>query len=124
MTAPVSSQRPRETDEGYRMRIADTQGNKAQHSPLPWRFDKPNCIVAALSTKKEAREKCSTVKIADVYETQFDLSEPETLDANAALIVRAVNHADKLAEALRDSLNGIDILEARQTLKAYDEAAQ
>ncbi len=76
----ISSQRPRETDEGYRRRIADT--NKAQHSPLPW-----NCHHCGNGGETWTIEP----GIASV-----------TSEADAKMIVASVNHADKLAEALRD----------------------
>ncbi len=80
---------------------------KFEPSPLPWRFDKPNKIIGPIdtSTSREITARCSTVHIADVYETQFDLSEPETLDANAKLIVASVNHARDLAKALKACLD-------------------
>ncbi len=92
--------------------------NKAQpqQSPLPW---------------KQVYDWCGLVTDADGMAV-LQASEPR---ANAALIVRAVNHADKLAEALRGILSvNLDkelkavigtspINQGRAALAAY-EAAQ
>ncbi len=62
--------------------------NKAQHSPLPWTLHR-------LDDQWNGEKRWSAgVNGPRVYLT----CEEE----NAQLIVRAVNHADKLAEALRD----------------------
>ncbi len=58
----------------------DAIHNKAQNSPLPWRLNQSGW--------------CNE---AEVFENQ-------------PLIVRAVNHADKLAEALRETLSLLDDL--------------
>ncbi len=61
------------------------QGNKAQHSPLPWRcaggMVDGYCVVAS-----------DNIIVADLRMNK---------NPDARLIVRAVNHADKLAECLR-----------------------
>ncbi len=63
--------------------------NKAQHSPLPWNIGEDNDVFSE-----------NTDCVARVC------GAPEGIKgdlANAKLIVRAVNHADKLAKALRKS---------------------
>ncbi len=71
--------------------------NKAQHSPLPWRVA-PDGMLIHVGDANDPEIVCSTY-IND--EMAVDISYGE---ANAKLIVRAVNHADKLAEALRVAL--------------------
>ena len=78
--------------------------NKAQHSPLPWeRYgmtigNKDHPVLAGAFNSFDAE--VGGRRITDAIEIEDD----EAL-ANARLIVRAVNHADKLAEALREWLD-------------------
>ncbi len=89
--------------------------NKAQHSPLPWQVgDRSRYRTYVLSNGLEVCE----------------LLKPDRNEriADAKLIVRAVNHADKLAEALQRTLDVITGDQAAQlgvyeALAAY-EAAQ
>ncbi len=71
--------------------------NKAQHSPLPWRTvvetDFEPCSIYADPEQH----------IADIYG-----NDKRQRAANAALIVRAVNHADKLAEACQMFLTALN----------------
>ncbi len=68
--------------------------NKAQPSLLPWRVD---------FNKYDQQYRVYSGYVP-VINAMFHADEP----ADAALIVRAVNHADKLAGALRNALNMID----------------
>ncbi len=68
--------------------------NKAKHSPLPWRVD---------FNKYDQQYRVYSVN-APVTNSMFHADN----DTDAKLIVRAVNHADKLAGALRNALNMID----------------
>ncbi len=95
--------------------------NKAQHSPLPWSADKWATGYTVSATDHSV----------------CHLQDCNNDEANARLIVRAVNHADKLAEALRDiadygrsyGITDADAVEAirnkaRHALAAYDESQQ
>ncbi len=74
-------------------RTASERGNKAQHSPLPWRLAQDEATI--LCGDKDDPEIVASTCVNDPAATAID-----TQEHNAALIVRAVNHADKLAEAL------------------------
>ncbi len=78
------------------------QGNKAQHSPLPWRLEigEGACFhtgnrASIVRDFEDGGEKC-TQTIAEVWPGDRDIDITD-----AKLIVRAVNHSDKLAECLR-----------------------
>jgi hypothetical protein len=62
---------------------------KPQHSPLPWRIDSETPNHAPIITAQDGHGR-------DIAEIRGDSREQRAL--NAKLIVRAVNHADKLAE--------------------------
>jgi hypothetical protein len=87
--------------------------NKAQHSPLPWKIiRRGNQTGRTFLFVVDTNQKCV-----------LELSN----ESDSELIVRAVNHADKLAEALRGVryANSFSEREAiiTQALAAY-EAAQ
>ncbi len=69
----------------------DADRNKAQHSPLPWKV-----AHGIISDHPEIAARGGAMCVAD------GLGNGPEAEANAALIVRAVNHADKLAERLRE----------------------
>ena len=107
--------------------------NKAQHSPLPW------------TVREHQRPERETViyeagNTFGIYKTNNDsvfwaVADEIENEADAKLIVASVNHADKLAEALRGLANiathpkctaadrKLFAREAREVLSAY-EAAQ
>ncbi len=89
--------------------------NKAQHSPLPWRTGDLYHTIFGPPNGQPCPEIIATVNRGNVK-------------ANAALIVRAVNHADKLAACLRSILNERDSEHTRQharaLLAAYEAAQQ
>ncbi len=100
----------------------DADRNKAQHSPLPWKV-----AHGIISDHPEIAARGGAMCVAD------GLGNGPEAEANAALIVRAVNHADKLAEACRslgklregwtsEQMN-YAIRKAQDALAAY-EAAQ
>jgi len=87
--------------------------NKAQHSPLPWSY-------SAIGGDNHIMSKPLRASVATVI-----------CDADREFIVRAVNHADKLAEALRDVLAEFSesdndapylkvTIKAREALAAYE----
>ena len=85
--------------------------NKAQqpaaHSPLPWSATDLNgwCITSAGQPANVSGDVAHLIRNGS---------------ANAKLIVRAVNHADKLAEVLREAYDFIDILLANTPSEATD----
>ncbi len=86
-------------------RTASERPAPAQHSPLPWSYSAiggDNLIMAKIGNSRV------TVAEAIYDEANGEGISMEELDANKALIVRAVNNADKLAGALRNALNMID----------------
>ncbi len=90
------AQRNRALKHGLTFRLESYQPapNKAQHSPLPWEI---------IYTDNEIETTgCGAVKARFNRDNEKMRAEAE---ANAALIVRAVNNADKLAEALSIALN-------------------
>ena len=107
--------------EDGRLKMEDRQ---PQHSPLPWR----------LSSQKQSAN--GSVCDTDGFLRIADCGEHWRAVANAKLIVRAVNHADKLAEQLKQCIHTLPlhsknpvvrqiISESWQTIVAYEsEAAQ
>ncbi len=87
--------------------------NKAQHSPLPWHLSAYHKVIARSRGDATICD-CTNPVFADQREQE----------ENAKLIVRAVNHADKLAEELRQVLKhgsaGNENL-IREALAAYEE---
>ncbi len=89
--------------------------NKAQHSPLPWNIGEDNDVFSA-----------NTDCVARVC------GAPEGIKgdlANAKLIVRAVNNADKLAEEVRSLIERLEALgetayASEAALTAYESEAQ
>ncbi len=103
--------------------FADPAPNKAKHSPLPWTMD-----VESYSSPSGVRYKSNAVTSGGrILGKLAGFS-----GSDAALIVRAVNHADKLAKAIgkiRTAMDrGLDltpsIYGAIDTLKAYESEAQ
>ncbi len=96
MTPDYEREAKRDTD---RNKAQPRKADAASHSPLPWTLE-------TWKYGEEAREvptlvsqgKDATAQVLDLW--CMDDRQGER-DANAALIVRAVNHADKLAEALK-----------------------
>ena len=70
--------------------------NKAQHSPLPWEVNGPFGPVPNQGDMEIASIEDRIAIIPRGYANDF-----ERRKADAKLIVRSVNHADKLAEAAR-----------------------
>ncbi len=117
MTAPRTASE-RMTNEEIDSTYQRIDANKAQHSPLPWNVGSE--IGASLSPGFHI-ESPGIGYPAHV----FGNSKDEAL-ANAALIVRAVNHADKLAEAGERLKNAVsDLLNEPRTLEIehYAETA-
>ena len=81
----------------------------AAHSPLPWRVTPPKGTLASWTITSDC----------DVAQVLWTGSNERAYD-NAKLIIRAVNHADKLAEALREAYDFIDILLANTPSEATD----
>ncbi len=82
--------------------FADPAPNKAQpqHSPLPWKWYVNYHCPGKL---KGAYVDSTTARVADVRSLGVSLDgegSQEICESNAKLIVRAVNHADRLAECL------------------------
>ena len=107
----ISSQRPRETDQGI----------TGAHSPLPWAleigpeacFHKGNRVSIVRWYECDGEKYAETV--AEVWPTDGDQDI-----ADAKLIVASVNHSDKLAEAL----NELDMAHNHKTLCRAKERAR
>jgi hypothetical protein len=79
---------------------------QGQHSPLPW-----NIIFTGYSNKLllQSSGKPGTRNIGEIYKRQSSMGvNDDTADANAQLIVASVNHAQALAEALRDVMSEME----------------
>jgi len=85
----------------------------AAHSPLPWRVS-PDDVTIHCGSKDDPEIVAITEVNDPMGQSGFEAEE------NAKLIVRAVNHADKLAEVLREAYDFIDILLANTSSEATD----
>ncbi len=96
----------------------------ASHSPLPWRIRQSQTVGEAQQGERIECD-CGFVCTLETrrYEanlTSESINESER-KANAKLIVRAVNHADKLAEALRPFVEKPSHLQtAQEVITAYN----
>jgi hypothetical protein len=87
------------TLEGRTFKDSDTvTGNKAQHSPLPWTMLANSIVTVGIP----GQGAIATLGEKD-REGGLHLS-PEIAESNAKLIVASVNHAARLAEALRECI--------------------
>jgi hypothetical protein len=79
-----------------------------EHSPLPWMAETygENEVGIGLISMKEGRIIPSNGLVAWVtlFPSEVDANDPSRAEANAALIVRAVNNHQALVEALKDIL--------------------
>ncbi len=91
------------TETGSPRRVSD----KAQHSPFPWR-----------TVVETDFEPCSIYADPEQHVADIYGNDKRQRAANARLIVASVNHADKLAEALRDILEAAKDPESIAEVKA------
>ncbi len=97
-----------------------------QPSPLPWKLEHWKYADGRVIPTLISQDRDATAQVLDLW--CMDTRQNER-DANAKLIVRAVNHADKLAEALRYIADwALQMYEpgirskAIEALAAYDKA--
>lgn len=73
-----------------------TDKTEQKHSPLPWKSDVEELHEIPQSVVRGGN---------DIRICRMDLSDAKIEEANADLIVRAVNKHDKLVEACKDWIN-------------------
>jgi hypothetical protein len=74
---------------------------QAQHSPLPWTYWSRQATGRYPDYSLRTFRKYG-ISTADNSQTIADIQERDEAEANARLIVRACNNAERLADALRD----------------------
>lgn len=86
-----------------------------KHTPTPWTIEKPSkgCDVPIIHGSK----------FEEIAVMMHELSEEE-IEANAQLIVKAVNSHEKLVEAIKDLLAAADTMNEHIDIWAYNKAIQ
>ncbi len=100
--------------------FAKEQGNKAQHSPLPWQASKSGVTITTGPMDRDLSWTATYLRICTLNCNETDMPESQR-KANAQLIVRAVNHADKLAGCLKWIRKFPDVLEDKFYTRDIDK---